>query len=141
MKRIIITIIITLIIIISGILIITGIGTNKVDKRIEQAKTVLLINNHVDDIKSINVYYGNKTYYVSKYVIDNKEYVGIMDTKYNLVKQEEANNLKNIDEDYIIGYKDDKIIYEVKKKSKDGLIYYYYNALDGNLINKINVDR
>ena len=141
MKKLIITILIIIIVIVSSILIITAVGTNNVDNNIKRAKTALMINEHVDSINNMDMYYGNKKYYIADYIFDNKEYIGIMNTKYELIKKEEKSKLYKIDGNYEIGYKNDKIIYEVKKKNKDGIVYYYYDALNGELINKIDIDR
>ena len=42
--------------------------------------------------------------------------------------------------DYIIGYKYDKLVYEVKEKKDDGFNYIYYDAISGEMINKIYLD-
>ena len=78
MKKLIITILIIIIVIVSSILIITAVGTNNVDNNIKRAKTALMINEHVDSINNMDMYYGNKKYYIADYIFDNKEYIGIM---------------------------------------------------------------
>ena len=141
MKKTIISIITIFVVILISILLITYFGSNNIEANIKEAKTALMINNHIDDIKNIDVYYGDETYYVADYILNNKEYIGIMNTKYELINSIEKDKLFKIEKDYIIGYKNNKIIYEVKENNKDGIVYYYYDATNGELINKINMNR
>lgn len=141
-KKIIITVVIVLIIVLASIILMTNLSTNNIKTNKEQAKTTLMMNYNIKSVEKIEIYNGDNTYYIAYYKNDNKDYVGIMNTKYELVTSTLKEKLNNIKEkNYVIGYKNDKIIYELKKENKDGIVYYYYDALTGELINKINMDR
>lgn len=145
MKKIIIIVISILLVVLTTIFIITNLGVKKNSTNIKSAENILYLNYNVQTIEKTEVYYGNDTYYISYFNKDNKKYIGVLDTDYKLVITVEENTLKQIDEikneDYKIGYKYDKLIYEIKKGNKDGYTYSYYDALTGEFIKKININR
>lgn len=120
----------------------TNLSKSNLEKNIEIAKTTVMINYNIDSIDDIYVYTGEDSFYIIKYSKDSIKYIGVVDKKYNMVLDIEESTLSNIDEkDYTIGYKYEKLIYEVKKENNDGLNYYYYDALTSELIKKISVNR
>ncbi|MBQ7140127.1 MAG: hypothetical protein IJO32_01330 [Bacilli bacterium] len=145
MKKIVITVLSILISLLILIIIIVNFSNSPKAKDLNQVETTFLINYNVKSIENIEAYYGDKIYYVLNYTKDNNKYIGILDEKENLITSVLKNELKSIDEiknnDYSIGYKDDKIIYEVKKDNKNGFIYYYYDALTGEFIKNIKLNK
>ena len=145
MKKIITIIVTVLIVVLCSIIIMSALGNNKPKSDIKSANNIMYLNYGASTISETNVYYGEDLYYISNYNKDNKKYIGVLDKDYNLTMNVEEALLKEIDElkgeKYIIGYKYDKLVYEVKKERKDGFTYSYYDALNGEFIKKINVDR
>ncbi len=145
MKKIIITIVSILLIVLVAILIMSKLGNSKPNANIKSAENVLYINYGAANISKTNVYYGEEVYYISYYTKDNNDYIGVMDKDYNLTMNVEKSSLKQIDEiknqNYTVGYKYEKLIYGIKKENKDGYTYSYYDALTGEFIKKINMDR
>lgn len=145
MKKIIITIVSIVFIVLVAILIMSKLGNSKPNTDIKSAENILYINYGANSIDSTEVYYGEEVYYILHYNKDNHGYIGVLDKDYNLIMNVENSSLKQIEEikskDYVVGYKYDKLIYEIKKENKDGYTYSYYNALTGEFIKKINMDR
>lgn len=145
MKKMIITVLSVLLALLILIIVIVNFSNSSKVKDLNQVETTFLINYNAKSVENVEVYYGDKIYYVLNYIKDNNEYIGILDEKENLVTSVLKNELKNIDEikdnDYSIGYKDNKIIYKVKKDSKNGFIYYYYDALTGEFIKNIKLNK
>jgi len=145
MKKIIITVISIALVVLIAILVMSNLGNSKPKTDIKAAENILYINYDASSIDNTKVYYGEEVYYISYYNKDNNDYVGVLDKDYNLTMNVETSSLKQIDEikgkDYIVGYKYDKLIYEIKKENKDGYTYSYYDALTGDFIKKINMDR
>ena len=145
MKKMIITVLGVLLGLLILIIIIVNFSNSPKAKDLNQVRTTFLINYNAKSIENVEAYHGDKIYYVLNYTKDNNKYVGILDEKENLITSVLKSELKNINEiknnDYSIGYKDDKIIYEVKKDSKNGFIYYYYEALTGEFIKNIKLNK
>ena len=145
MKKIIITIVSIMIVVLVAILLMSWLGNNKPKADISAAEKIIYINYNATSIIDTKAYYGEELFYISTYNKENKEYIGILDKEYNLIMNVEKESLKEIEEiknqEYVIGYKYDKLIYEIKKESKDGFTYSYYDALTGDFIKKINIDR
>jgi len=145
MKKVIISVVSILTVLLILIIIIVNFSNSPKTKDLEKVKTTFLINYNATSIENVESYYGDKIYYVLNYTKDNNNYVGILDEKEILVTSVLKSELKNIDEiknnNYSIGYKDNKIIYEVKKESKNGFIYYYYDALTGEFIKNIKLNK
>lgn len=145
MKKVVITILGVLVALLVLIIIIVNFSSSPKAKNLEQVKTTFLINYNAKSIENIESYYGDKVYYILNYTKDNNNYVGILDNKEILITSVLKNELKKIEEikdnNYSIGYKDNKIIYEVKKENKNGFIYYYYDALTGEYIKNIKLNK
>jgi len=124
MKKIIITIISIIIVILVSILIMSKLGNNKPNTDIKSAENILYINYDAENIDETKVYYGEETYYISYFSKDNNNYIGVLDKDYNLTMTVQRNELKQIDEigdnEYIVGYKYEKLVYEIRKENKDG---------------------
>ena len=140
MKKIIIGIIVAVVIIFILIVSVNLLSSNHKD--IDTIKQAYIINNeNVDEIIDIYEYYGDKTYYVVTYMSNNIKMLSVIDDEWNEYTNIEYNSLFKIEEnDYIIGYKYDKLVYEVKEKKDDGFNYIYYDAISGEMINKIYLD-
>ncbi|MBE6152913.1 MAG: hypothetical protein E7166_01610 [Firmicutes bacterium] len=145
MKKIIITVVSIFLIALIAIIITTNLGNSKPHTDIKAAENVIFINYNAESIDKIEIYYGEDTYYISYYNKDSKKHVCVLDKDYNLIMTVENEKLKTIDEikndEYKIGYKYEKLVYEIKKENKDGYTYSYYDVLTGEFIKKINVDR
>ena len=142
MKKIIITTISIIFIVLIAIILMTNLGNSKNKANTKAAENILYMNYNAKSIEKTEIYYGDNTYYISYF---NKDNIGVLDDKYKLIMTINKNDLKQIDElennNYVIGYKYDKLIYEIKKENKDGFTYSYYDALNGEFIKKINIDR
>ena len=145
MKKIIIIVISILVVGFGAIVLVNYLGNSSNNHDTSQAKNILFINYGADEVNDINVYFGEETYYISKMKKENINYISVLDLEYELVLMVEENKIKDVKEitknEAILGYKYDKLIYEVKEKNKDGYNYTYYNALDGELIKKIKTNR
>ncbi len=142
MKKIILVVVGVLLIGVIAVILMTNLSSSNLKKNIETAKTTVMLNYNIDSIQEVTVYNGEESYYIMSYTKDTKKYIGVISKDYNMVFSIEEAKLANIDEkDYQIGYKDKKLIYEVQKEDKDGLNYYYYDALTKELIKKISVNR
>ena len=139
MKKILILIISIIVVLFGSIIIINNMSSYK---DLDIVSKAFLINNDKDSIKSIKVYSSNSLYYIIENTKDNKEFVAVLDNKEKIILDIEKDKLFNINEkNYIYGYKYDKLIYEIKEDHKNGFVYYYYDALNGELIKKINMDK
>lgn len=118
-------------------------ATNKISKDIDIVKNAFIINNEdVDNILDAYVYYGDEMYYVIKYESDNTKYISVIDDKEKHYIDIKLDELANIDKkEYVIGYKYDKLIYEIEKKNDSGITISYYDALTGKFIKKIKLDK
>lgn len=145
MKKVIITVVSILVVALISIILITHLGNSNNNYDTKKARTILLINYGVENINDISVYFGEETYYISKIEKENQNYISVLDNEYNLVLMIEDEKLKNpndiTDKPTLLGYKYDNLVYEIKEKSKDGYNYTYYNAVDGELIKKIKMNR
>ena len=76
------------------------------------------------------------------YTSNKEECISVIDDKEKHYIDYKKSELYKIDEeDYVIGYKYDKLVYEVKEEVKDGFNYIYYDALTGDLIKKVQLDK
>ncbi len=143
MKKMIISIVAIAIILVVVVFCVNFLATNKRSKNLEDVKNAFIINNaNVDSVNSVNVYYGDKTYYVINYTSNKEECISVIDDKEKHYIDYKKSELYKIDEeDYVIGYKYDKLVYEVKEEVKDGFNYIYYDALTGDLIKKVQLDK
>ena len=145
MKKVIIIFISILVVVLLSIILVTHLGNTNNNYDTDKAKNVLYINYGVEKINDISVYFGENTYYISKIEKEKQNYISVLDNEYNLVlmiEKEKVKNPSDISNDNItLGYKYDKLVYEVKEQNKNGYNYIYYNAVDGELIKKIKMNR
>ena len=145
MKKIIIVVVSVLIVSLLAIILITHLGNSNTNYDVNKAKNILLINYGAESISDISVYFGEETYYVSKMTKEGEKYISVLNKEYILELMVEENKIKNPQDitshETVLGYKYDKLVYEVKEKSNDGYNYIYYNALDGKQIMKIKMNR
>ena len=146
MKKILLIIISIIVFIFVVIFCVNFLATNKNDKSIDTVRNAFIINNeNIDEVTDVYIYSGDKTYYIIKYLSDNKKYISVLDNSEVHYIDTEEDKLANIDEikdkEYVIGYKYDKLIYEVKEEESNGFSYLYYDALTGELIKKIELNK
>ncbi len=146
MKKTVIIVLSIIVCIFVVIFCVNFLATNKSDQDLDRIKKTFIINNeNIDDVTNIYVYNGDDTYYIIEYISNNEKYISVLDDKEKHYIDVKYDELKDIDEiknnKYTIGYKYDKLIYEVKTSSKDGFTYSYYDALNGEFIKKIELDK
>ena len=145
MKKVIIIFVSILVVALLSIILVTYLGNSNNNYDTDKAKNILFINYGVEKVNDISVYFGENTYYISKIEKENQNYISVLDNEYNLVLMIESEKLKKssdiADNNITLGYKYDKLVYEVKEENKDGYNYIYYNAVDGELIKKIKMNR
>lgn len=140
MKKIFITILSILAVALVLIILITNLSFRKHNKEIINVEKTFLKTNKDIEILETNIYYGDKTYYIINYKKSNNNYISVHDGKTDILTTEE-NKLYKLNKESTIGYKYDKLIYEIKKESKDGFTYSYYDALSGEFIKKIKLNK
>lgn len=141
MKKIVIAVLSVLVFTFILIVLITNLSSfnyNKNNKLVE--KHFVSKNKNITDI-AVEQYYGDNQYYIVSYKSENKEYLSILDEKENKIFNIEKTSLYNLKKDFKIGYKYDKLIYEVKEVKKDGFTYSYYDALTGEFIKSIKLNK
>ncbi len=90
-------------------------------------------NNYVvDDIMYANM---DSNYYV----ILDKSNVIVLDMNFDEVLKDDKRKLVNMDGEYEIVYKQNKLKYEKKKFSKNKISYIYYDAYTGNEENTVSL--
>ncbi len=141
MKKIFITILCVLVFALILILVIVNFSTLSYNKDLNSAKNTFLKNNKDTTVSEIKTYYGEDTYYIVFYKKDDIEFIGVLNKNYNKVLEVEKSKLFNLKEDSTIGYKNNKLIYEVKETTKDGFTYSYYDALTGDFIKNIKLNK
>lgn len=141
MKKLIITIISVLAIILILTIIIVNFSTIKHNKNLSQAQNSFQKKNQNAEIMKVESYYGEDTYYIINYKANKIEYIGVLNNKNDIILTIEKSKLYNLKENKVIGYKNNKLIYEVKKSTKDGFTYSYYNALTGEFIKNIKLNK
>lgn len=141
MKKIFITILCVLVFALILILVIVNFSTLSYNKDLNSAKNTFLKNNKDTTVSEIKTYYGKDTYYIVFYKKDDIEFIGVLNKNYNKVLEVEKSKLFNLKEDSTIGYKNNKLIYEVKETTKDGFTYSYYDALTGDFIKNIKLNK
>ena len=140
MKKIFITILSILVVALVLIILITNLSSRKHNKEIISVEKTFLKTNKDIEILETSIYYGDKTYYIINYKKSNNNYISVHDGKTDIFTTEE-NKLYKLNKESTIGYKYDKLIYEIKKESKDGFTYSYYDALSGEFIKKIKLNK
>lgn len=88
------------------------------------------------DIKDkINYLNKNNSYYIIK---TNKNLI-VLDSNYQEILKEDINKIKDINKDYEIVYRLNKVMYEVKKVSKNKITYEYYDIYTNELIDTLEI--
>ncbi len=141
MKKILITVLCILVFALILILLIVNFSSLGHDKSIRTARETFQKNNKDVEITDIQLYYGDQAYYIVFYKKNNIEFVGVLNKNYTKILEVEKSKLFNLEENSTLGYKDEKLIYEVKKNTKDGFTYSYYDALTGEFIKNIKLNK
>lgn len=74
------------------------------------------------------------------YLVETQDNIYVLEEDLNEVENIDKNSLKEIKEEYTYSY-DNQLMYEIKKYTKDYLIYKYYNARDNEYIKEIKIRR
>ncbi|MFA5602174.1 MAG: hypothetical protein WDA21_00330 [Bacilli bacterium] len=147
MKKILVIILIILVIVFLLIFNIVKKGNENTVEVFNKLNDNLSLN--YDKINNISYYYGNNTYFVVEFEVNNVEWYAIIDENEKVIDEIKINDLydeKNIKKKFtnnyemVFGY-DDGFIYEVKVNNKDNYMYYYYDAIDGKNIKVITIEK
>ena len=130
MKKFVIIIVSILIIILLSIVYL-GSNVNKYNSNLNK---LIKDNYHVDN-KLINV---NK--YDGYYILTTSANIIVLNSKYKEILKEDISKIKESNNMSII-YKNNSLMYLEKEKSKDKVIYKYYNASNLELIKEITFRR
>ena len=95
-------------------------------------KKKILNNTEISDINYIN-------YYNNYYIVTNNDNLYIIDNEYRIIYETPVYLLYENKKNYDIIYKDDTLMYLYDYKSKDGLIYEYYDIHSYELIDRVLV--
>ena len=95
-------------------------------------KKKILNNTEISDINYIN-------YYNNYYIVTNNDNLYIIDNEYKIIYETPVYLLYENKKNYDIIYKDDTLMYLYDYKSKDGLIYEYYDIHSYELIDRVLV--
>lgn len=96
-----------------------------------------LINEVSNKTKIKDIVYVNKNNY--HYVVLTNDKVYVFDDKYKLVLEKERGNINY--NKYDIVYKRNMLMYEEESMNTYYLVYSYYDIVDGNLINEVEIRR
>ena len=134
MKKVLRSILIIVIILITGILYISYITNHNQDE----------LNNITQNIKDNysvkdEITYSNR--YGNYYIFTTESDVYVLNNEYQKVYQKEISNLATNEENLPIIYKTNKLMYEKTIRKKDKIIYEYYDALTGNLTKETTLER
>ena len=134
MKKVLRSILIILIILITGILYISYITNHNQDE----------LNNITQSIKDNysvkdEITYSNR--YGNYYIFTTESDVYVLNNEYQKVYQKEISNLATNEENLPIIYKTNKLMYEKTIRKKDKITYEYYDALTGNLTKETTLER
>ena len=77
--------------------------------------------------EKIDIKYFNK--YGEYYIIKDDKNIIVLDKKYKEVLKKELSSIHKMDLDIVYKYED--IMYEKTDRNKNGIIYTYYNIIDG----------
>ena len=134
MKKVLRSILIILIILITGILYISYITNHNQDE----------LNNITQNIKDNysvkdEITYSNR--YGNYYIFTTESDVYVLNNEYQKVYQKEISSLATNEENLPIIYKTNKLMYEKTIRKKDKITYEYYDALTGNLTKETTLER
>lgn len=134
MKKVLRSILIIVIILITGILYISYITNHNQDE----------LNNITQSIKDNysvkdEITYSNR--YGNYYIFTTESDVYVLNNEYQKVYQKEISNLATNEENLPIIYKTNKLMYEKTIRKKDKITYEYYDALTGNLTKETTLER
>jgi hypothetical protein len=147
MKKIFIIVLLLLIIIVLSVFDVVNKGSENTIGVFNKLKDNLSIK--YDKINNISYYYGDNTYFVVEYGVDNIKWYAIVDEKEKVIDKVNVSDLyddKKIkskftdDYEFTVGY-NDGFIYEVKVNNKDNYMYYYYDAKSGKNTNVITIKK
>ena len=141
MKKIIIAVLSILVFSFILVVLITNLSSHNYNKNNLKVENNFVSKNK--NVKDINVeqYYGEQQYYIVSYKLDNKDYISVLDNNEKEIVKVDKSTLYDLKKTSKIGYKYDKLIYEVKKNSNDGFTYSYYDAITGEFIKKIKLNK
>ena len=134
MKKVLRSILIIVIILITGILYISYITNHNQDE----------LNNITQNIKDNysvkdEITYSNR--YGNYYIFTTESDVYVLNNEYQKVYQKEISSLATNEENLPIIYKTNKLMYEKTIRKKDKITYEYYDALTGNLTKETTLER
>lgn len=134
MKKVLRSILIIVIILITGILYISYITNHNQDE----------LNNITQNIKDNysvkdEITYSNR--YGNYYIFTTESDVYVLNNEYQKVYQKEISNLATNEENLPIIYKTNKLMYEKTIRKKDKITYEYYDALTNQLIKETTLER
>lgn len=141
MKKTFITILCVLVFALILTIVIVNFSSLKYSKDLKSVEETFQKVNKDTKISKIETYYGDKTYYIIYYKKNNKNFISVLDDKNNKILEIEKTKLFNLKGKKTLGYKNDKLIYEVKKSNKDGFTYSYYDAITGEFIKNIKLGK
>lgn len=134
MKKVLRSILIIVIILITGILYISYITNHNQDE----------LNNITQNIKDNysvkdEITYSNR--YGNYYIFTTESDVYVLNNEYQKVYQKEISSLATNEENLPIIYKTNKLMYEKTIRKKDKITYEYYDALTNQLIKETTLER
>ena len=134
MKKVLRSILIIVIILITGILYISYITNHNQDE----------LNNITQSIKDNysvkdEITYSNR--YGNYYIFTTESDVYVLNNEYQKVYQKEISSLATNEENLPIIYKTNKLMYEKTIRKKDKITYEYYDALTNQLIKETTLER
>ena len=127
MKKVLRSILILAIILITGILYISYITNHNQDELNDITKSIQENYSIKDKITYTNRY-GNY------YIFTTASNVYVLNNEYKEIYQENLSRLAKNQENLAIIYKTNKLMYEKTIRKKDKITYEYYYALTGNLV-------
>lgn len=134
MKKVLRSILILAIILITGILYISYITNHNQDELDDITKSIQENYSIKDKITYTNRY-GNY------YIFTTASNVYVLNNEYKEVYQENLSRLAKNQENLAIIYKTNKLMYEKTIRKKDKITYEYYDALTGNLTKETTLER
>ena len=134
MKKVLRSILILAIILITGILYISYITNHNQDELNDITKSIQ--ENY--SIKG-KITYTNR--YGNYYIFTTASNVYVLNNEYKEIYQENLSRLAENQENLAIIYKTNKLMYEKTIRKKDKITYEYYDALTGNLTKETTLER
>lgn len=129
MKKI-ITVFIIMVLVVFFLILFLVFNNNKYTNEIEKE-----IKDNYEIKDKINYLNKSNLYYI---IVTNKNLI-VLDNKYQEVFVEEVTKIKELDKEYEIVYRLNKVMYEVKKISGNKIIYKYYDIYTNELIDTVEI--